>query len=95
MTAESVLVVSSKHLGEALVLPYGNGRIDDIASMAGPYGWLVWTGSDLIRMSITPNEPVAFQVLRDILQYAQRRGCPYVMFDADGEELEGFPTYDW
>lgn len=87
-----VLVVSAAHLGSAIT----TGDVppmNSIASMTGDYGWLVYTGADLLP--VEEGEPAAMQGLRDLLQYARKRGCQYVMFDADGPTLKQFPTYEW
>jgi len=46
-------------------------------------------------LPVREDEPAAMQVLRDLLHFAKQHGCRYVMFDAEGMVLSGFPTYDW
>ncbi len=94
MSAEfaKVLVVSTAHLGSAIATGE-KPLMNSIASMTGDYGWLVYTGPD--HLPVEDDEPAAMQVLRDLLHYARRRGCEYVMFDSDGPTLKQFPTYDW
>lgn len=86
-----VLVLSTAHLGEASATG-DDPPVNALASLFGEHGWLVLTE---VQLPVVHNEPVAMQVLRDILHYARRRGCAYVLFDSDGPTLEKFPTYDW
>jgi hypothetical protein len=92
-----VLVLSTGHLGSALATGT-NPLMNSLASMTGEHGWLMWTGPDGSggdRLPAGTHEPAAMRVLRDLLRYARKRGCRYVLFDADGPTLKQFPTYDW
>lgn len=86
------LVLSKGHLGSAIATG-DDPPMNAAASMTGEHGWLVHVGAD--RLPAVADEPAAMQVLRDILHYAARRGCAYVLFDSDGPTLKKFPTYDW
>ena len=99
-----VLILSTRHLGEALVMgpqpswvSEGSAIIDEVAVMQGDYGWLLSVGPLTADsgLPVREDEPAAMQVLRDLLHFAKQHGCRYVMFDAEGMVLSGFPTYDW
>ena len=63
------------------------GKRDGIAAMAGTYGWFVYAQEDRCCEGIS-------DVLWSIFQRARTLGCDYVLFDADGPELEGLPTFE-
>lgn len=86
-----VLVLSTGHLGAAIATG-DDPSMNTVASLVGEHGWLVSTGTHL---PVVTDEPAAAQVLRDVLHFAKKRGCAYVLFDSDGPTLSQFPTYDW
>ena len=92
-----VLVLSTGHLGAAIAAG-PTPLMNSLASMTGRHGWLMWTGPDVPardRLPAGTHETAAMRVLRDLLRYARKRGCRFVLFDADGPTLDQFPTYDW
>lgn len=59
--------------------PFGFGKTD--------YGWLIYT-----CQSPRPEVP---KELRDLIVMAHGAGCTYLIFDQDGDTIEGFPVFDW
>jgi hypothetical protein len=55
------------------------------------YGWWVHVPSDWNNQTV-PNVPGD---LLAVMTYAKAKGCSWVMFDSDGEEVEDLPKYDW
>ena len=51
--------------------------------IANSYGWIVYT-----KQEIPPG-------LMPLLDFARKQGCIWIKFDADGNEFEQFPTFDW
>jgi hypothetical protein len=52
---------------------------------ASDYGWIVDASGDTTGL---PDDLV------QCMQYGDREGCTYIMFDADGETDDNLPTYD-
>ncbi len=63
------------------------GRRDGIVAMAGTYGWFVYAHDDRCCEGIS-------DVLWAIFLKARALGCDYVLFDANGPELEGLPVFE-
>lgn len=91
LESAQVLVLSTAHRGAAIATG-DDPMMNTVPSMIGEHGWLVFTGAHL---PVVVDEPVAMQVLRDVLHFAKQCGCAYVLFDSDGPTLPQFPTYDW
>lgn len=96
-----LLVLSTAHLPESWATP-GKGQVtppmDVVASMKGEYGWLVHTGHAddwFTRCTKLVGATPPVEVLLELLRFAKHRGFTYVLFDADGDFLPQFPTYNW
>ena len=63
------------------------GSLAGVAAMAGTYGWFVYAQDDRCCEGIS-------DVLWAIFRRARALGCDYVLFDADGPELEGLPVFE-
>jgi hypothetical protein len=101
---DRVLVLSTSHIPKELgvagsgVVP-GGARMDDLAQMTGEYGWQIWAGNEDLVPSIgngpDDEDAAALEVLQNVLTFARRRGCRYVRFDADADEIAALPTFEW
>jgi hypothetical protein len=56
-----------------------------VAGFGGEYGWFLWCQED--------PDPEIPEELQAVFNFAREHGCDYVLFDRDGELLEGFPTF--
>ena len=79
------LLVSTSHLPASIALG-DDPAMDDVSSMHGENGWLVYVGASFKG---------EHRELRALLAYAADRDCHYVMFDAAAVELPNFPTFSW
>jgi hypothetical protein len=82
------LTVSASHLPQKFAEDYLPGLIEEGygSVLAGRYGFLVFARSERCDFP---------EAVRKLLAYAAAElDCSYVLFDSDGEELDGFATYD-
>lgn len=86
MEKHSVLVVSTAHV------TYNESKTfsKDSGTWNCEYGFMIWVPSDKKTIIGKPSDG-----LSAILNYAQSQGCAYVMFDRDGDVIEGLPVYNW
>ena len=86
-----VLDLSTEHLRALgrlfLELSAHPGKDCGVAAMVGTYGWFVYAYDDRCCDGIS-------NLLLAIPQRAQALRCDYVLFDADGPELEGLPIFE-
>lgn len=82
---EKMLVMSTAHL-PCPITP--ENAPDPIWYEKGDYGWLVYA-----RLFRTPYDTTP--ELIDIMTYADKLGCEWVMFDCDATILPNFPTFEW
>lgn len=91
---EKVLVVSTWHVPKSLACSAYEEEPPSIAIAAaatGDYGWLVATVGELRSLPQGPDR----QAVENLLRYAKDKGCRFVLFDQDGEELKQFPIFSW
>lgn len=88
-----VLVVATNHVPEGLAVENGQGVVPmaELAQMVNEYGWMLNVDIDRDFGAL---DHLAYPV-KAILLFAKKRGCRYVLFDRDADELEGFPVFDW
>ena len=84
-----VLVCSTAHVteDEAQIL-------DTSGYQQREYGWLLWVKEE----PDSPSVPEIIDLspgLQGAIDAARSLGCAYLMFDRDGETLDGLPTYNW
>lgn len=73
------------------------GRLDTVAGVvthATDVGFLLWVPDDPDQSAKIMIDPVPDVVLA-IQHYARMRDCGYVLFDADAEQVNDLPTWDW
>lgn len=58
-----------------------------IAYMKGEYGWIVY-----VHEEVGDDVPLD---LVEVLVYARKKKCIWIMFDADGEQIKQLPMFDW
>lgn len=73
----------------------GNG-VGVIIYSKGNHGWLV----PIIAEDLKPDERFNHESetpedLAAVLRYAMEKGCTWVMFDKDAEDVEYLPTFEW
>jgi hypothetical protein len=77
---EPMLVMSTAHLSAPDREYLDSGKGTVIANA---YGWIVYT-----KQEILPG-------LMPLLDFANKLGCVWIKFDADGPVFDEFPTFDW
>lgn len=77
---EPMLVMSTAHLG-----PLDRAYLDSGKGIviANPYGWIVYTKQEILAG------------LMPLLDFANKQGCLWIKFDADGPEFDEFPIFAW
>jgi len=87
-----LLDLSTAHLPEHLG-SHGLSTHDGVIAYELPHGWLMWVPPDPPTHAAdypdVPPEVLAIQ------RYARRLGCDFVLFDADAEQVDDLPTWDW
>lgn len=77
---EPMLVMSTAHLSDLDREYLDSGKGIVIANS---YGWIVYT-----KQEILPG-------LMPLLDFANKQGCIWIKFDADGPVFDEFPIFDW
>ncbi|CAM3784743.1 hypothetical protein VRRI112168_00300 [Vreelandella rituensis] len=93
---EPMLVLSTGHLPEN----EGSSNLHDSLPnriLDDKLGGLIRDKSFMINTLVTEHSDKLrhFPVAYSILSRARRGGIVWVMFDADGDFMDGLPTYDW
>ena len=102
MTLEisQMLVVSTAHVSQETAKridsAYGKNfedLMDDahwLPSFIREEGWMFYAGNlDERELEGAPDD------LLKVLRFAADHGCTWVMFDADGPDVEELPSYEW
>jgi transcriptional regulator with XRE-family HTH domain len=64
----------------------------------GEYGWIIPLFDDLFIMLKELDEQGGLEVPNDllnVLHFAYKHGCTWVMFDCDADAVDGLPSYEW
>lgn len=83
---ERMAVISTSHVSN-----YDRNNIEsminsgDLNGMIRPEGWLVHTDGGVF----------GHDSINNVLSKANAAGFQWLLFDCDGEQIEGLPTYDW
>lgn len=86
-----LLDLSSKHLPPELGMD-GLNTHPGVLAYRITYGWLVWVPNDPGDSPLSEPPPAA---LLNVQRYARHHGCDYILFDADGDTIDGLPTWSW
>lgn len=99
---DRMLLLATAHVSEATmqklpcsaqVLYEDKNSPDWWPAFARDEGWVFWVPDDTIVFeSAYANAP---KDLREVLLYAQRNSCSWVMFDCDGPSVDDLYHYDW
>lgn len=63
-----------------------------IAQVNGEYGTIFSTSPESVEHMVQAGYSAAMLI---IVQHAQAQGIPYIRFDADGDIIPDWPTFDW
>lgn len=87
MSPQPILTISVADISTAH-LP-SDSAIDEADLLAAPYeyGWFLYMESEA-----TGGRPEWYEAIR---QWAKALGYDWIRLDADGNEVEGLPTYQW
>lgn len=85
------LVISTAHVPQVLAQ-----RMDDGKPIGTPYdnlgyGWRVYVPSE----SEPFDDDCAAAALRPLMTLARENDCRWIVFDSDGDQIEGFETFEW
>ena len=87
-----MLELCTAHLPEHLG-SHGLSSQDGVIAHHLTYGWLMWVPPDP-RAHADEHPGMPPEVLT-IQHYARVRGCDYVLFDADADQVDDLPAWDW
>jgi hypothetical protein len=93
-TVRRVLNLSTAHLPPHLGVPGGLDTVAGVVAHATDVGFLLWVPDDPDQSTEVMIDPVPDVVLA-IQRYARGWDCDYVLFDADAEQVDDLPTWDW
>jgi hypothetical protein len=93
-TIRRLLNLSTAHLPEHLGTQGGLDTIPGVVAHATDHGYLLWIPDDPDEFVATTADPVPDVVLA-IQRYARELDCDYVLFDADAEQVDDLPRWDW
>ncbi|MER8376664.1 hypothetical protein [Mesorhizobium sp. M1409] len=88
------VVVSTAHVSEATAKRLDHTPAKDWPCAGGPYaeyGWFVYAHDE----NSGPGENAIPADLFDVMTWARRQGCEYILFDCDADQVDGLPAYDW
>ena len=88
----TLLDLSTAHLPEQICDRLG--AIPGVIAYQTAYGWLVFVPNHPEQPNAHTGAQVPEVVLR-ILRYARAAGCDYVLFEADADQIDALPTWDW
>lgn len=94
VTIRRLLNLSTAHLPPHLGTPGGLDTLPGVVAHATEFGFLLWVPDDPDESAQSMIDPVPGVVLA-IQRYARGLGCDYVLFDADAEQVNDLPTWDW
>lgn len=57
----------------------------------GEYGWFIYIGSEYLEEELE----YAPEDLVQVIRFAQKQDCQWLVLDCDGEEVHELPTYEW
>ena len=88
------IVISTAHVSEATAKLLDNIPAKDWPCAGGAYadyGWFVYAHDENagVGKDAIPDD------LFNVMTWARKQGCDYVLLDCDGEEVEGLPVHDW
>ena len=96
----NVLSVSTKHVPEAVAEHMDRLAYNSVCAGTNPflvagyeYGWFVRVPDDAMDKS-DPNAEVPDEILV-IMKFAKSLGCDYIQLDADGDDHDELPVFDW
>lgn len=99
MEIEKALVISTGHIPESdTELLDESGNIPLPSVTLKEYGWIIALSVDAEIQTETRNslEKLGFSsVLIKLVKLAQDNDVSFLIFDSDGQILDGFPTFEW
>ena len=91
MAIYKYLDISTRHLSEASRDYLDGGGGQSVIVYPHDYGWWVYAHQEFDGEDAddVPHD------LRDVCAYAVAHECQYIKFDADGDDIEALPTFEW
>ena len=90
----SIVVISTAHISEATASRLDTTPVEEwpwAGGRYGPYGWFLYAHDE--------NAGVGDEAIPDdlmaVMKWVFSQGCDYVLFDRDGDTVEGLAVYDW
>jgi hypothetical protein len=89
------LDVSTSHVTEAECKDIKGGPV--VVAVEHGYGWWIHVPSeeDMAEQVADLTGDVDYTALIALLDRARELGCSWINLDADAEQLDGLPTFDW
>lgn len=92
METHKLLALSTAHLTPDICTGKSKSKIGEIAYPKGDYGWFVWVPGQADWQEMRGSFPVC---LAECIEFAQKHGCGWLMFDRDADEIPELRSYDW
>jgi hypothetical protein len=70
------------------------GAIPGVIAHQTVYGWLMFVPNHPGQPAEHNGEQIPDAVMT-ILRYARAAGCDYVLLEADADQIDALPTWDW
>jgi hypothetical protein len=85
------LVLSTSHVSAATAKMFDDNDPIDWPAIGGHYdgsGWFIYA-LPTIRSEHAPAE------LLKVMEFARENGCDNILFDADADQVDDLPTFEW
>jgi hypothetical protein len=95
---EGLMALSTAHVSKTTADHLQLNSLDVVRYEHGDYGWLIHVPSDQDFWAPVQAKAQAgeFQTdLFDVMDYARRHGCCWLLLDADADRVAGLLTFDW
>lgn len=88
------VVVSTAHLTARTARYLENTAVGEWPCVGGPYGdygWFVYAHEENghAGLDLIPDD------LFGVMTWARGEGAAYILFDSDGDTIDGLPSHDW
>lgn len=88
------VVISTAHIRETTAELLDNTPVKEwpcLGGTYGEYGWFLYAHDENagVDPDVIPSE------LFDVMTWARKQGCNYILFDIDADEVEDLPAFDW
>lgn len=88
------VVISTAHVSETTAQRLDNTPAKEwprVGGHYGEYGWFVYAHDENAGVGRDAIHTDLFEVM----SWARKQRCDYVLFDCDADEIESLPAYDW